>query len=101
MKMLMPFHARCSLRRGLTLIELVVVMVILAAVAGIVLPLLPNMIARAHPTPCATNACEISKAIQTHEGLFLQYPDAFDSLTEPSGAIAAYVPGNSGFDLTT
>jgi prepilin-type N-terminal cleavage/methylation domain-containing protein len=91
-----------TLRRALTLIELVVVMVILAAVAGIVLPLLPNMTTRAHTSTSATNIGEVAKAIQTHETVYLAYPNNFDSLvTGTSGALAAYIPGNTGFDLTT
>lgn len=91
-----------SLRRGLTLIELVVVMLILAAVAGILIPLLPNMVTRAHTTTGATNVGEVAKAIQTHEAMYLTYPNNFDSLVlSGTGGLATYIPANSGADLTT
>ena len=89
------------MRRGLTLIELVVVMVILAAVAGIVLPLLPRMVTRAHTSTQATNIGEIGKAIQTYEASYLSYPNNFDSLVVGSGSLAPYISGTNGFDLTT
>lgn len=102
-----PRAFRPAVRRGLTLIELVVVMVILAAVAGIILPLLPNMITRAHTTTSATNNGEIAKAIQTYEGVYLSYPNNFDSLVDTTGALPSYLPGSPSFtggtnpDLTT
>jgi prepilin-type N-terminal cleavage/methylation domain-containing protein len=90
-------------RRGLTLIELVVVMLILAAVAGIVLPLLPKMVTRAHTSTSATNLTEVAKAIQTYESTYGNgaYPNNFDSLVTGSGSLATYIPGYTGADLTT
>jgi prepilin-type N-terminal cleavage/methylation domain-containing protein len=82
-------------RHALTLIELVVVMVILAAVAGIVLPLLPNMVTRAHTSSGATNVGEVAKAIQTHEALHAAYPTNFDSIVLTpggTGTLPAYLP---------
>jgi prepilin-type N-terminal cleavage/methylation domain-containing protein len=84
-------------RQALTLMELVVVMVILAAVAGIVLPLLPSMLSRAHTTSGATNVGEVAKIIQTHEALNHGYPANFDSLIVGTG-LPAYLPGS--VDLT-
>jgi prepilin-type N-terminal cleavage/methylation domain-containing protein len=86
-------------RRGLTLIELVVVMVILAAVAGIVLPLLPGMVTRAHSSTSATNIGEVAKAIQTHQAAYLAYPNNLDSIITGSGAVATYVPGAASGDF--
>lgn len=94
-----PAFAPRSLRRGLTLIELVVVMVILAAVAGIVLPLLPSMVTRAHTSTGATNISEVAKAIQTHQATYLKYPTNFDSLINDSGAVATYLPGAASGDF--
>lgn len=89
-----------SSRRGLTLIELVVVMVILAAVAGIVLPLLPNMVTRAHTSTGATNIAEAAKAIQTYEAVNLQYPTNFDSLMVGAN-LASYLPGTADLTVLT
>lgn len=86
------WKTRLKSRRGLTLIELVVVMLILAAVAGIVLPLLPNMITRAHTSTGATNVSELAKALQTYEAIHFAYPTNFDSLVI-SGTLANYIPG--------
>ncbi|MGC3967330.1 MAG: type II secretion system protein [Pirellulales bacterium] len=88
-------------RRGLTLMELVVVMVILAALAGILLPLLPGMVKRAHTSTSATNVSEVAKAIQTHQAVYLSLPNNLDSLVNATGTLVAYLPGNTGGDLTT
>jgi len=94
-----PLSLSRTARRGLTLIELVVVMLILAAVAGIVLPLLPSMVTRAHSSTGATNISEVAKAIQTHQATYLNYPDNFDSLITGTGAVATYIPGAASGDL--
>lgn len=72
-------------RRGLTLLELVVVMVILVALAGILVPLLPSMLGKAHTSTGATNITELSKWIETYHSLNFKYPDGFDSLCGDSG----------------
>lgn len=69
-------------RRGLTLIELVVVLVVLVALAGILVPLLPNMITRSHASSGATSMQEAAKAIQMHEALYFSHPSGWDSLVE-------------------
>ena len=81
-------------RSGLTLIELVVVMTVLAALAAIVIPMFPNLLRRAHKVSDATNTSELAKAIQTHQAMFLSYPDQYDLLTDGS-AFPAYLPGGS------
>jgi prepilin-type N-terminal cleavage/methylation domain-containing protein len=101
MKRSLSFAARRprrSSRRGLTLIELIVVMLILAAVAGLVLPLLPSMVTRAHTSTGATNISEVAKAIQTHQATYLKYPSNFDSLITGTG-VATYLPGAASGDL--
>jgi len=84
--------------QGLTLLELVVVMAILAALAGLIVPLLPNMIIKAHTSAGASNLGEITKALQMYaarKGDNL--PDNFDNLV-PTGSttIATFVPNNAG-----
>ena len=71
---------RFLVRRGLTLIELVVVMVVLIALAGILIPKLTGMVTRAHTSSSATNIGEIAKAIQFYETVNAGYPDRLDSL---------------------
>ncbi|MEZ6187110.1 MAG: prepilin-type N-terminal cleavage/methylation domain-containing protein [Planctomycetota bacterium] len=54
-------------RRGLTLIELTVVLLVLAAVAGIIVPRLTGYFVRAHGASGATNIGETVKAIGLYE----------------------------------
>jgi len=75
-----------SARGGLTLIELVVVLVVLVALAGILVPLLPNMITRSHAASGATSMQEATKAIQLFEAVNLRHPDGWDSLVSSGGA---------------
>jgi type II secretory pathway pseudopilin PulG len=81
--------------------ELVVVMLILAAIAGVLLPLLPNMITRAHTSTSATNLGEIAKAIQTHQAAYNAYPSKLDSLLTGSNTLAPYLPAVASGELTT
>ncbi|MFN4259454.1 MAG: type II secretion system protein [Gemmataceae bacterium] len=84
-------------RCGLTLMELVVVLVILIALAGILIPLLPSFLERAHVSSCATNIPELNKAMQTYQSLYYAYPDEYDALIEGSGLftrLPADAPGN-------
>src|SRR6266446_306962 len=69
-------------RRGLTLIELIVVLMVLVALAGILVPMLPSMLTRAHVAAHVTNVVEIAKAITTYQALNSGYPDQWDSLTD-------------------
>lgn len=79
--------------RGLTLLELVVVMVILAALAGILVPLLPNLARKGHTSAGATNLGEIAKAIQLYASQNGDsFPNNMDSIVNETGAIATYVP---------
>lgn len=82
-------------RRGLTLLELVVVLTILAAIAGIVAPLLPNLLRRTHKATDATQTGEVSKAVQMYQASFMSYPDNFDLLTDGSN-FPTYLPKDGG-----
>src|SRR5438067_1586594 len=85
---------RGSARRGLTLIELIVVLVILVALAGILIPMLPNMLSRSHTATGATNNSEINKFVQTYEQLYQSYPTDLDNLAG-TGAPVDYLPGGN------
>ena len=69
-------------RGGLTLLELVVVMAILIALAGILVPVFPDLLARASTSTGATNLTEVAKAVQMYQGLYRSYPDLLDSLVD-------------------
>lgn len=69
-------------RRGLTLLELIVVMMILVAVAGILVPAITGMVGRSHTSAGAANIAECANAIQRYEAQYLRYPNMLDSLKE-------------------
>ena len=86
-------------RRGLTLLELVVVMVILVALAGILVPMLSGMLGRARVAEQSTNVAELLKTWQIFQATNTNhyYPDGLDSLVDASGTVYAKLPGR---DLT-
>ena len=84
-----------SIRQGLTLLELVVVLAILAALAGIIVPLLPNLVHRGVVATGTTNLAEISKLVQTYQAMNSSlYPDKMDNLVIGS-SLASYVLNGS------
>ena len=89
-------------RRGLTLLELVVVLTVLVALAGILVPMVSNILPYASSSAGATNATEVERVVQ----LCLSLPqnkaagpynplDLLDNLAESGGTVASYVPNNS------
>jgi prepilin-type N-terminal cleavage/methylation domain-containing protein len=88
-------------RRGLTLIELIVVLMILIALAGLLVPTLPSMLSRTHDATCATNCAETAKAIVIYQNLYGQYPNNWDALGDGTQIIDYFAngsafPGNQG-----
>jgi prepilin-type N-terminal cleavage/methylation domain-containing protein len=81
-------------RPGLTLIELIVVLMILVALAGMLIPLLPSMLTRAHVSAHTTNVVELAKAVSTYQSLNNGYPDQWDSLTDGTNLVN-YLPGGA------
>jgi prepilin-type N-terminal cleavage/methylation domain-containing protein len=95
---MMSFRNRLSTeirRQGLTLMELVVVLVILVAIAGILLPLLPRLLTKTHDAVTTTNISEVSKSMVGYLATNLSYPDMFDSLVDSSGNMYAGLLFNS------
>lgn len=79
-------------RVALTLLELVIVMAILVAIAAILVPLLPEMLGKANQSAGATNMAELEKAIQMFHTTYNRYPNHYDSLVsgeDISGLIPA------------
>ncbi|MBL8825571.1 MAG: prepilin-type N-terminal cleavage/methylation domain-containing protein [Planctomycetaceae bacterium] len=89
------FRWRGMRQRGLTLLELVVVLTVLAAVAGILVPMLPNLLRKAHKSVDATQSGELAKALQMYQAQFTSYPDNFDLLTDGT-TFPAYLPADGG-----
>jgi prepilin-type N-terminal cleavage/methylation domain-containing protein len=84
-------------RRGLTLLELVVVLTILVALAGLLVPMVSNLLSVSTSAIGATNASEIERMVQ----LYLGRPngntlDLLDNLAGSTGDLMSYVPTNSG-----
>lgn len=77
--------ARGSGRRGLTLVELVVVLLVLAGLAGLIVPSLGGMLQRAHGGAGAAGLQEVAKAVQMHEALYGSHPEYYDSLFSQNG----------------
>lgn len=96
--MLLRIRKRISARsrRGLTLIELIVVLIILIAVAGLLVPMLPSMLTRAHTSTCSTNMGETTKAIAEYQALYSQQPNNFDAMGDGVGALINYFAGSGG-----
>lgn len=85
-------HRPSSLKRsGLTLVELVVVMFILMALAAITIPLFPTMIERAHRSSQVTSMQELNKAVQMYQAINGFYPNGYDLLTDGT-TIVNYFP---------
>jgi Tfp pilus assembly protein PilE len=84
---------------GLTLIELLVVLAVLIALAGIVVPQLPNMLTRSHSAAASTNIPELNKTVQSFEQIYFKQPSNLDNLAT-DGALVAYLPG-AGAGLST
>lgn len=81
-------------RRGLTLMEMVVVLTILVGLAAILVPLFPNLLRRTHKATDATQTAETAKAVQLYQAAYVSYPDDYDLLTDGT-AFPAYLPGGS------
>lgn len=82
-------------RQGLTLIELIVVLLILVGLAGLIVPMVPNMLGRTHTAVGAANMKEINKWIQTYEQLNLGFPNNWDSMLDTTGKEVTYLPKDS------
>jgi prepilin-type N-terminal cleavage/methylation domain-containing protein len=87
-------HRIAEGRKGLTLLELVVVLAILAALAGILVPLLGNILFTAHTASGVTNIIEVEKLVQTYAAMPgpTRYPNQLDNLVKlTDGTKLSYV----------
>ncbi|WOO39499.1 prepilin-type N-terminal cleavage/methylation domain-containing protein [Rubellicoccus peritrichatus] len=58
------FSKRMKMRKGLTLVELLVVLVILVAVGGLLVPTISSSLSRSHVATCATSFPEVHNMVQ-------------------------------------
>lgn len=78
---LAAIHRRRARRSAFTLLELVVVIAILAVLAGILVAKFPTLLNRANNTAWLSNLVELDKAISAyHAANGGEYPDGWDSL---------------------
>lgn len=92
--------------RGMTLIELAVVMLILVGLAGVLLPYVTGYSGKTHDSSAATNITEINNAIPRFESEKGRYPSNMDSLIvgagTATGTVINYtVADNIGYDAAT
>ena len=72
--------------RGLTLLELVVVLAILVVLAGLIVPIISGLGYQTNAATNATVADDVSRAVRTFYGRFDAQPTGWDSLLNTSGA---------------
>jgi general secretion pathway protein G len=84
---------RSSVSSGFTLIELVVVLAILAAVAGLLIPRLDFLRRSADTATAATGMNQAMSNIQLYRTVKGSYPSQFDSLLEGPVAAPSGIPG--------
>lgn len=91
-----------SLKRALTLVELIVVLLILSVVAGVVVNKLPGVVNRANNTAWLANLNGIDNVMsQYHAANNGKYPDGFDSLVNSTDALYTGLPGGASGNLST
>ena len=78
---------RCRARRGLTLLELVVVIGILALLSALIIPKIADLIGRSRSSTQAYSTADVSRQLEIFIGLNPGYPDGWDALTGTSGAL--------------
>jgi hypothetical protein len=92
-------RARLTHKSGLTLLELVIVLTIIVAIAGVAVAMFPRLLTRAHVASCSANLPELFKAIQTYDAISMNgYPDRVDTMVVNS--LATYVPAGVAAELT-
>jgi len=87
---------RYASQRGLTLIELVVVLAILVALAGLIIGNFPGLIKKASRSTGSSSIGDIDRAVQVGYTTRLRYPDGMDSLLNNAGTLATNLPNVSG-----
>jgi len=90
-----PQHKRFG-SKGLTLIELVVVLAILVALAGLIIGNFPGLIKKASRSTGASSIGDIDRAVQVEYTTRLRYPDGMDSLLNNATTVATDLPNVGG-----
>lgn len=83
---MLSFRRRFCRSAGLTLIELVIVMVVLATLAALVIPRLGFIQQQAVPLSGAAGSADLMSNLETFKTTTGYYPQGFDSLLQSGGA---------------
>ncbi len=86
---MLPVSWQRKNRAGFTLIELVIVLVVIATLAGLAIPLVSMLVRSSNMAASASNQQELANNIELYFALQKRYPQGFDSLVDGSGAIYA------------
>jgi len=82
-----PTRRRRAAQRGLTLIELVLVLIVLAALAGLVIPQVGNLGRTSDMATTAKTQADLASNIQLHFMQLKRYPQGMDSLLKTDGSV--------------
>lgn len=82
-------------RPGLTLMELIMVLVILIALAGLVVPMFPGILTQAHTSTCSTNIQECTKAVMMFQSAKSSYPNNLDLMSDGATGTIDYLAGGT------
>lgn len=88
-------------QRGMTLIELTVVLLILIGLAGLLLPYVGGFTEKTQNSSAADSLAEVSKAIHRFDTQYMAYPDGFDTLYNGTSLITVMLPGTEAATTLT
>ncbi|MCA9262820.1 MAG: DUF1559 domain-containing protein [Planctomycetales bacterium] len=80
---------QCRPRRGMTLVELLVVIFIIAVLVGLLIPAIQNAREAARRTSCMSNLRQVGLSVQLYEGALNRLPPSFKT---PGGAPLSQTP---------
>lgn len=90
-----------SRQRGLTLIELVVVLAVLVALVGLVLAFFPDILRRASSSTSSSSAQDIARTLQVKYTSSLTYGDGYDNFAPSAGTLNTGLASTNGLTAGT
>ncbi len=87
-------------QKGLTLIELLLVLVVLIATAGVIVAVFPNIVGQSHAASSSANIEGIVRQISNHNALKGGYPNDLDLLLHDNADDTSLVPFGGGVAAT-